>query len=289
MFGWFKKRSDPLEALKESLGNYTLPSFPAVVMQAMSELRNRETPLATIAATISTDPGVTAKILSTANSAGFGLRREVQNLDHAVALLGRNNIESLLLAFAVNAQSPKVLHPLFDRNLFWKRAARRAVLAKKIAAVESPAAQSENFTAGLLQDMAIPFLLTAHGEKYSKVLFSNSDTTTLSQRESDAFGWTHADIAELMCQSWEFPQSISRLIALHHNASGDDDVSLSIIIASSWYAEPEEDTESCPASIDPEARQKLHSAFAIDEAALALLCHESTEQADVIAASLLKG
>jgi len=58
---------------------------------------------------------------------------------------------------------------------FWRTSAHRACLARRIASTLDPASQMEAFTAGLLQDMAIPVLAAAHGERYT-ALYRRSET-----------------------------------------------------------------------------------------------------------------
>lgn len=52
-----------------------LPSMPRVVSEVLAELDAHDPDIRTIAATIATDPGLTARVLKLANSAYFGLRR----------------------------------------------------------------------------------------------------------------------------------------------------------------------------------------------------------------------
>ena len=45
-----------------------------------------------IAERIMTDPGLTVRVLRTANSAAFGLRQQATNLQYAANLLGRSRL-----------------------------------------------------------------------------------------------------------------------------------------------------------------------------------------------------
>ena len=61
----------PAQALKAALGDFQLPTFPKVVMDAMRLLRDPNSSLCQIGERISADPGTSVKILNVANSAAY--------------------------------------------------------------------------------------------------------------------------------------------------------------------------------------------------------------------------
>src|SRR5258708_5867146 len=80
-----------------------LPSIPSLYMQIVEKLRDPEVMLEQIGELIGGDLGMTAKILKLANSAFFGLRREISSATEAVTYIGLETIKSLVLA--INAFS----------------------------------------------------------------------------------------------------------------------------------------------------------------------------------------
>ena len=218
MLSWFKKRSrDPKQAIKEALGDYELPTFPAVVTETLAKLRDPNADLKQIAATLAADPGTSAKVLGLANSPAYALRNEVRNLDHAVALLGRGQTESLLLAVAAREALPQHSLSGYDPRGFWRAAACRATAATALAARLHPATKSECFTAALLQDMAIPLLRQQRGELYGEVLERwHAGEAELADLEHEELGLDHAEVAGWMCRAWQFPYLIADAIGAHH-------------------------------------------------------------------------
>ena len=152
------KRQDPRKAIHQLLREYDLPSFPAVVTQTLRALRDPNSSLRDIADTLRVDPGMVIRVLGTVNSAAYGLARPVENLTHAISLMGRGQVESLLYAVAVKDCLPGRQIRGFEPARFWRAAARRAALASSIASELHPSTQAECFTAALLQDMSIPVL-----------------------------------------------------------------------------------------------------------------------------------
>ncbi len=217
MFGFLKrKRIDPKQELKRALGSADLPTFPNIIMELLDKVRDETIDLRTLADLVATDPGLSVNLLKTVNSAAFSLRHRVRNVHHAVTLLGRNRLESLLLALSVrqNIPNPKG----FDAQRFWEVSAQRAVTARALAEMLHPSTQYESFTGALLQDMAVPLLYQHRAQEYAP-LFDHAHNTgdQLPSLEQNAFGWNHAEVASWICDTWKFPETLAFAISAHHD------------------------------------------------------------------------
>lgn len=233
-----RKRSNDtsLDVIAGVLDGYELPSFSQVVITALDELADPDVSLGKVSAILQNDPGLSVHLLRLANSASMGLRSSVDSLDRAVAMLGRNQIESILIGRAVTSSiSPR--SPVIDERRFWVTAATRAVVAAHLSAVLDPPRRSEHFTAALLQDMALPVLVD-HVDGYESVLAGWYEGTIedLGSAESEAFGWDHGAVGAYMCQTWGFPENLVESVKTHHTA---DDISPSHL-AGGWHEVDEE-------------------------------------------------
>ena len=85
-------------------------------------------------------------------SYGFRPQRSVH---HAISLLGRDQLESMLLSLAVHDALPSKPTLGFEAGRFWQTAARRATLGRALADKIDPATRSESFTASLLRYHAV--------------------------------------------------------------------------------------------------------------------------------------
>ncbi len=220
MFGLFRrKKVDPRAQLMDTLGGATLPSFPAIQMHVLEALRDDGIPLSAVGELVARDPGLCAKVLATVNCAGFGLKRRVDSVSHAVSLLGGARLESVVLALAVSECLPSRPREGFHPRRFWRAAARRAATAQALADLLSPATRSIAFTAGLLQDMAIPLLATNRTATYGPVLDAWwRSGTTLEDLERSEFGWDHAEVASWVASEWSFPETLGYAIGGHHGS-----------------------------------------------------------------------
>ncbi len=199
------------------LSDYQLPSFPVVVAQALQKLRDPDASLMQVADRIAADPAVSAQLLRVTNSAAFSLRHRIESVEHAVSLLGRTEVEALLIAAVARGALPQRPRPGFAPIRFWKAAGRRAAAARALASVLHPETRSESFTAALLQDMALPVLSEIMRRSYGALAMkSYVSGIDLAQLELNELGWTHADAAGWMCQRWSFPKRITMAIERHH-------------------------------------------------------------------------
>lgn len=207
------------------LEGYQLPSFSGVVLSALGKVRDRNCDAGEVAALLESDPGVTVKLLSLANSACYGLRRRVDSAAHAVSLLGRAQVESLLLAVGIGGALPSDPIPELDSSRFWCAAARRASIARAIAGKVDQDHISESFTAALLQDMGVPLLAQRHPEAYGALLGAwRSEATDLAALEREQFGYDHPMVGSWMCQQWRVSELIMRAIGAHHGVWEETDL-----------------------------------------------------------------
>ena len=95
-------KSDSLRDLVA--GMRTIPSMPALYMAIKKEAESTRSSLKVIEQIISKDMGMTAKLLQLANSAYFGLGRNVSTVGDAVGLIGLDTIQGLVLTIHVFAQ-----------------------------------------------------------------------------------------------------------------------------------------------------------------------------------------
>lgn len=233
MFKFLHKKRHPREALHDVMGNFQLPTFPAVAQQAMVQLRNPKVSASDVAETLAQDPALSSRLLQTVNSPAMGLRCKVDNLAQAVVLMGWGTVESLVLSLVVGKALPRVSGRGHDTIEFWRAAGQRAAAARGLAKKIHPATASMAYTAALLQDMAIPFL-AQNVDTYGEVLaeWHNSDQH-LAALERTAFPWDHAEVATWICHEWAFPETLAGAIGGHHGTPIEGvEVPVAVVLAS---------------------------------------------------------
>lgn len=206
---------------KKVLGGYEPPSFPSLISRALDLLADPTIDMMRVAEVIELDPGASARMLRLVNSAAMAPRSKVSSVHQAAVMLGRNQLESLLISVGAGTSIPTPSNVVHDHRRFWATAAKRAALASRIAGHVDPTRRSENFTAALLQDMAVPVLLV-HTERYADVLdYWHNTTEDLTNLEISSFGWHHGEVAGWMGGMWGFAAEFSEFMDDHHEGFND--------------------------------------------------------------------
>ncbi|MCW8859155.1 MAG: HDOD domain-containing protein [Deltaproteobacteria bacterium] len=212
----FKKKNKQTADLK----SFEIPSFSTSVVSLLGKLRNPEIAINELTSELERDPGLYVRVLKTVNASAFGLSRKVSNIQHAVNLLGRGRLEALVLSVAVKDNlTAKNQATWLNMADFWKTASLRAAVAKTLAAELDPQTQSDVFTIGLLQDIAIPILANRHGQGYRDLFerWQTEEGLNLAELENRFFGIDHMALGAYMAECWEFPGNLIEGIGDHHD------------------------------------------------------------------------
>ena len=94
MFSFFKSK-DPHARLHEILGDYDLPKFRKTVFEVLRRLREPASTSKEIAEVMSMDPDLTSRVMRTVNSTAYAPRTPIKDLDHAVTMLGKSELERM--------------------------------------------------------------------------------------------------------------------------------------------------------------------------------------------------
>jgi HD-like signal output (HDOD) protein len=217
------RKQDPVQSLASVLAGQDVPMFRRAVVEVLRLLRDSETEPGSIAEALQWDPGIVVRVLRTVNSAAYAPKRTIESVPHAVSYLGRAKLEQIVVVIAVKETLPAAPVRGFDPKRYWRAAAYRGSLSRLLATRLHPSRETEAFTIGLLQDMAIPVLAGARPD-YGEVLedwHANLDVG-LADLERSAFGWSHAEVGGVLGEVWGLPPVVAEGIALHHDSSSTD-------------------------------------------------------------------
>ena len=217
-----------------------LPSVPKVVRRLIETFEQADVDPMLVASLIEEDPVLTAKLLKTANSAFFGLSRNVTNAREAMNILGLIKVRALVVASALGES----FHMVGGVNLnqFWRYSLNTANLSRYIAL---PIRIDENtaFTAGLIH--AIGELVMHVGMPEAMIeLDRNIPMLDLkrAKAERSLFGYSYAEVGAALAREWKFPRRMINAIE-HQTAPFDNDVYepiAGVIHIGSWRARAEE-------------------------------------------------
>ena len=183
-----KKGDSGKSKLHDVLGDFELPTIPGVLTTAIDQVSGGDPDLRAVAATISQDPGLLARVLGIVNSAVYAPRNPIVGAEQAVMMLGSNHLESLLISIAASKAVTSQPTPSLDLRQFWNTAAWRGATAAALARQFDRARRTEYFTGALLQDIAVP-LLAREVTGYASLLGDwRNGAGTLSELERARYG-----------------------------------------------------------------------------------------------------
>ncbi len=206
-----------LDAVFESMAD--LPVFPKVVHKALQVLDDPKKKISDVSEIIKFDQGLVANILKLTNSAIFGLRQQVTDLDTALALLGNQKIREVLVA---GAAMPYLSRPLSGYEMapedLWLHSMSCAVvsgvISKRIGFTDS----STLFTTAILHDIGKIVLDIYVGPRLGEVLMiSKQRGNSFSEAEWSVLGTDHAVAGAAILTNWDFPPDICRAVRNHHD------------------------------------------------------------------------
>ncbi len=96
-----------------------------------------------VADIISTDVGMSAKLLRLVNSAYYSPIKEINSIQQACAMLGLKNLRNIILVLAMND------YMTLENPQLWRKSLIRALIAQKIAKYLEPQQEEDAYLAGL--------------------------------------------------------------------------------------------------------------------------------------------
>jgi HD-like signal output (HDOD) protein len=194
-----------------------LPPIPSVILESMKLLNDPSSTVKKIQEQILLDQALTAFILKVANSALYGLRKEVSTISYAINLMGYNTTKSILTAYlSKNLYSSKGNKLI--QTVLWKHSISSAVFGKKIAEFHKKVNSEEAFISSLLHDIGKGVLLknkTAQFEEIVQLIYN--DNLTSLEAERKVLDFTHLEVGYLLMKNWRFSENIVETVIYHNN------------------------------------------------------------------------
>jgi putative nucleotidyltransferase with HDIG domain len=171
----------------------------------------------------------------------------------------------------------------------WCHSIAVARLAAEIAASSEPDAFENVQMAGLLHDVGKLILDPYVQER--KVLFDHyfqeNVGTPLHVAEKDIFGFDHAVIAAVLCETWDLPRTISFGIRNHHQPASAGEHKLTHIVHVADYAVNQAGLNSADYTTRQELNELSCSMIPIHPDTLMSMAENACEYARTLAGKLL--
>lgn len=195
-----------------------LPILPAAVMRVMREADSSDSTAADVARAIGTDQGLSARVLRMANSAYYGLPRQVGDLRQAVIVLGLRTVKRLaLLASTFPWLSRPIRRGDEKPETLWPHSYACACGARVMAIASGKCSEDEAFAAGLLHDVGRLAMHLWMADKMTAIAhLAEREALPLDEAEQKVLGFDHAEAGAGMAAEWGLPAGMISAIRHHH-------------------------------------------------------------------------
>jgi len=193
-----------------------LPVFRAVALKMLNLLGNEQAEVQTLASLLRSDPGLSAQVLSAANSPLYGNSQHIDNLSRAILVLGFDRTKALTLTLALKSFLKKPSNPKAMESC-WQHSLASALVAEELAPLYE-IDKDQAYTAALIHDVGRLGLMLAYGEHYTPVLEAPHDSAAAClESERNLFEMDHCQAGLWLTQRWGFPPAYSRVAGCHHD------------------------------------------------------------------------
>lgn len=214
-----------------------VPPFRPVAVQLLNLISDMSQPLARVVALLRTDAVLTGEVLRLANSPLLGCRSEIKNILQALAFLGMERVNSLIVTTAMRGLVGPSNSEL-SRSC-WRHNLATAVICERI----SPAMginPERGYVSGLIHDIGRLALLRAFPD-YGKMLTEAvAEGRNVLAAEKSQYGMDHAEAGRWLLAQWGCPLDLQAVASLHENphaAAGRDRELICMVSAASQLAD----------------------------------------------------
>jgi putative nucleotidyltransferase with HDIG domain len=197
---------------------FTLPSISREIIQLAGDPMAAASRMAKI---IEKDPVLTSRLLKVVNSAFYGFRRQIVSVEHAVVILGNDEVVNLAFSIAIHQVMERIAPT--KARLLWEHSLMVAHLANWLGLLLGCKDGNALYTLGLLHDFGkIIFLQKGYSIGDLSAISSLEDLAS----EENETGLSHAEMGAYVAERWNLPEDIVDGLLNHHLPSKAKDMCL---------------------------------------------------------------
>ena len=206
-----------LEAIDE------LPALPTIIAEINTLLSSAKTSAPQLSKVIMRDPSITAKVLKIANSAFFGMPKQITSVNQAIVALGFNTVRSIVLCTSVMDVFAKTGkgETTFQHREFWKHSVGVAAAARVIARNAGVKKTETSFVSGLLAGIGkIVLDEYFHDEFNAAFLQARKQQRTLWEVERELIGVSDCEVGGVILELWKLSPDLIQSVKWQENPAG---------------------------------------------------------------------
>lgn len=189
-----------------------LPAFHPAAMKLLAIFGESESAISDFEEVFKADLALTANLLLVANSAAFGVQRQIDTIRHALTLLGLERVRALafhiMLASYMRQQPDDAVRPI------WSHSVATAVVSEILGGIYNIPGM---YTVGLMHDLGRLGLLMSVGQRYRQAMAKEvGDLNEAIKLEAALCGMDHCDAGAMLAHTWGLPATLQVAMVEHH-------------------------------------------------------------------------
>jgi HD-like signal output (HDOD) protein len=210
--------NESLRAFVKDIKN--LPTIPVIANEILNLFNDDMLSLEKLETIVARDPAISAKVLSVANSAFFGLQVTTDALSSAMMRIGFSIVKNIALAISLmTILDDEKRGKTFDYKRVFNHSVSVGFTTSFLSKNLNLKITDESCMIGMLHDLGYLVLNRYFPEKYEEVLFAFEKEKTLLDAEKKVLDFTHADIGMWLAEEWKLPDIIKDVNLFHHTPS----------------------------------------------------------------------
>ena len=199
--------------------NIKLPVCPTVFMRLTTDLKAPTIHNIELVEVMSSDPGLTAKVLKAANSAFYGPTRNIRSVEQAIVRIGYDEVWSIAVAAKGKEMFEGAGADAHFFSMLWDHSLKTGVFARALAKrLISQCQDDAYFTAGILHDFGKLLFAQLDKRYVAATRLGQVHGEDLTRLEYDMFGTDHATLGGELLKYWKLPELIVEPVARHHDS-----------------------------------------------------------------------
>jgi HD-like signal output (HDOD) protein len=200
-----------------------ISTLPHIAMRVLEVASNNESSVAQLRDIVETDAALSTRVIRCVNSAAFGLRHPITDLQRGISHLGFKQVRNLALTACVADLFQRNENiGAYQRTQLWRHLVSTAICARMIAVHRRMAQFEEAFLAGLLHDIGIILEDQYCHRGFVAVIRALDPTAKLAEVERAYLGFDHTMLGHRIGLAWNFPGPALDAIRHHHVTGGYD-------------------------------------------------------------------
>ena len=204
----------------ELINKHKIPSPPQTLMDLDKELTSEQPNQKLIFNLINKDIGLSSSILKVVNSSQYNLSTEVASIEHAVNLLGLNQLRNAIIQPAYKIALESNLKGFEEITEHSHYVGLISMFVSEHVTFQEPIDINIFYLLGLFHDVGVVILAAEFSDYLSFYHKNEEKPLTMSIEEKANYNIRHVAIAVLLAKKWGLPDDVCNAIYLHHDVYG---------------------------------------------------------------------